>query len=456
MRAMTRGATVALLLAALPASFSSPTVDAELTHRVWLLDGVPAESTLAALRSSGVDGLVLPVGRVEVRADSCLLTLNSLGDLKPLAGWDVSPLVWVSGDDDARGDAANFGEEFAPVQRMLGGKAPLVLAARTFWAGLPAFATALAQRAGGGLQVALPIQQLQANLPTGKLGGLRWVAVALGNPQALGFPTSTLADDLAALNTLDAARLDYRVAIVVAPLVSPPPVPAGLSFATLASPLVASFTPGEQGYVFTLRRPLDWGDRRLPANQRVEVESVDTARYDRDLGLILRAVRPTLTGWDTAGLPAPAPAFGMSREAFLAYLNGGLPFPVPEVTATWTSPTRLQVALSNPTPDASALATAANWVELRFVGGELLDVDTGSFSGAEYGRYENGVWRRSVARDAGAVRLFVAYLAPSARVSGGAVSFISRPSEVTATTTLLLGDGRSMSGPVQRVEATKP
>ena len=166
-----------------------------------------------------------------------------------------------------------------------------------------------------------------------------------------------------------------------------------------------------------------------------------------------RSVRG-LEGWDTVGLPAPEPTLGMSREAFLDYLQGGDPFPRPEVMVEWPGPAVMRVSLANPTPHASALARTGNWAELSFEGTEVQDVQLGDFSGMEYGRPEKGVWRPTVARDATALRFYLTFVAPRAMVTGCLVTFLARPRSVTARWGLRLGDGGEVNGALEPVPLT--
>ena len=201
-------------------------------------------------------------------------------------------------------------------------------------------------------------------------------------------------------------------------------------------------------------KPVSWGGVPVEANQTITVELVDAARYNRDLGLLLRPVRRGLEGWDTVGLPVPEPALGMSREAFLDYLQGGDPYPKPEIAIEWSGPTVMSVSLANPTPHASALARTGNWAELSFEGTEVQDVQLGDFSGMEYGRPEKGVWRPTVARDATALRFYLTFLAPRAKVTGCLVTFLARPRSVTARWGLRLGDGGEVNGAPEPVPLT--
>jgi hypothetical protein len=448
------GLAAASLLGAVTGAADTAAGD-RLTQRVWLLNGAPGEATLSALRTAGIDGLVLPIGEAVVESRAGRLTMFPLPDLKSLSGWPVTPVVWVSGRGAAEGDAERFASELAPVLRGLPVSATLMLAARAEWAGLVPFAAAVGGRVGLPIEVAVaaaPAARIAASLPS----GVRLVVVAFGNPSALGFPASTIADDLAALDEIDATRARYRTVVIVSPRAVPAPGPSGATLASVALPTVADFQPAERGEAFILRQALDWGGTLLAARDTIEIEVVDTARYHRDLGLILRRVRPTLAGWDTAGLPAGEPALGMSLEAFLDYLHGGRSYPTPQVQMEWLTATRVRVTLANPTPQASALASAGNWVEVRFSGTQLLDLGLGEFSGADYGRVDGGVWRRTVTREASAVRLFLSYLPPASRVGGGVVTFLGRPADVSARWVLRLGDGGEVFGPLQSVAVRKP
>ena len=364
----------------------------------------------------------------------------------------MTTLVWVEGSGKTSGDPASFAAQFTPVQRGVSGSEGLLLVPRGFFPGLAGFATGVAARLQRPVEVALPVQDLTQHLPPGGWRRVRPVAIAFGNPTALGFPASTLQDDLAALDALDETGVPYRAAVVVAPRVDPPPGPGGGSLAMLSSGETAAFNPGERGNVFRLRKPLDWGGVPLAVGQSVTVEVVDTATYHRDLGMVLRPVRPQLEGWDTVGLPNAEPAFGMSRAAFLDYLLGESPCPQPRLKAEWPGPMTLQVTLTNPTAQASALATTGNWVELRFTGTEIRDVQLGDFGGMEYGRLgADGSWHLTVARDASAIRLFLTFIPPQARVAGAVVAFLSRPRDVVARWHVRIGDGTDVVGPLESV-----
>ena len=445
-KALTVKSTVIAWIAALGIAAPGLAADAALSQRVWLERTVPDDAALAALRAAGVDGVVLPVGEVAVAEKNCRLTLAPLPDLRPLAGWSVSPLVWVSGEGEVAGGAEAFLAEFAPVQRLLEGGGTLVLAARAGWPGLVRFAEEVAEQRRATVEVALPAHALRGAGLGPWPRRLRLVAVALGNAAALGFPAATPADDLAALDEIDAAGVPYRVAVVVAPRSTPACGPAGAPLAALARPGVAEYQPAERGDAFVLLRPLEWGGATLAAGSTVQVETVDAARFHRDLGHVLRSVRPRLEGWDIASLPGREPTLGMSLEALLDYLRGGQPFPTPVVEASWRTPTRLLLAVANPTPHGSAVASTGNYVEVAFSGTQLLEVGLGDFSGTDYGRLEQGAWRRTVARDADAIRLYLTYLPPVSRVAGGAITFFGRPANVTVRWVLRLGDGGETGG----------
>jgi hypothetical protein len=441
--------TLGALLVTVAVARAAP--ERELTHRVWLLGALPDEPTVTALIGAGVRGFVLPVGSVEVVADSSRFTLAPLPDLKPIARLPVTALVWVEGAGKANGDAAVFAAQFAAVARSLPAYAGLILAAHKYFPGLPGFASGVAHRLQTPVELALSVGELSRIVPLGGWADIEPVAVALGDPPNLGFAASTLQDDLAALDRLDASGCRYRAAIVVAPLADPSPGAGGASLATLADGEVASYRPGAAGDAFVVRRRVVWGSVVLDPDQRVTVAVVGTARYDRDLGLLLRPVRSGLDGWDTVGLPAPEPALGMSREAFLDYLNGAPPYPQPEAHVEWSSSTTMGVSVSNPTAQGSAIATIGNWVELRFSGSVVRDVHLGGFGGIEYGRIADDTWQPAVPGNANALRLYLPYMAPRAQVGGAVVTFLTRPSGASVRWRLRLDDGSDVTGPLKPV-----
>lgn len=413
-----------------------------LTHRVWLVDGIPPVENLAALRELGVDSLVVPLGTVVVSERRSDLELTSGGALAALAGWRVVALVWVEGEGDAAGDAESFLAQVAPARRGLpAGGAGLLLAARRFWPGLPRFAMAVARAGREPVELALPATVLAERLPTQGWAGVLPVAVTFGNPEALGWPAATPHDELAALDQLAERPGGFVAALVVRPLADPEPG-GGASLSALASARVAAYRPGARGDEFTLKQTVEWGNTTLPAGATVKVQVVQTSRYHRDLRLLLRPQRGGLAGWDTVGLPRPSPALGMSFEAFVDYYRGGTPEPRPLLQGSWSGAT-LEVSVVNDSPHASAVATTGNWVELRFRGGQVADVEPGEFSGYEFGRVTGEGWTATVSGGANAVRLYFTFLGPEARLGGGRIRFASRPAEVSARAIVRLGDGSS-------------
>ena len=445
---MARRAGLLLVLAFLG---GGATAGEGLEHRVWLLAGVPSSGELTSLRSVGVDALVVPVGTVRVQQRSSQFTVTPLPEVAPLSGWTVSALVWAEGSGRDDGGADSFAGQLAPVERLLTGSGTIVLAARRFWDGLPHFASSVARYTGKRVEIAVPVGALPGKVPEGGWPGVIVTAVAFGLPTVLGFPPSTFFDDEGALDQLDRSRTRFRVAVVTGYHVDPPPPPGSdLSLEPLARSNVASFRAGARGDAFVLQRPVVWGGLSLAAGQTVEVQALDAPQYHRSLGLILRTARAGLVGWDSAGLPAPYPTIGMSREGFLAYLEGATPRASPEVVLESTS-TGVRVSVRNPTPFGSAVATTGNFVELRLAGGEIRDVQTGEFAGVEYGRYESGRWRATVAREATSVRFFMTMLAPGAQISGGTVQFFARPRDVEVRWGLRDPDGGSRTGRVPAV-----
>jgi len=429
--------------------------ESRLTHRVWLATPDLSAEDVAQLRAAGVDSAVVPVGQASIAKGSTHLSLRSLPDLKGLTGWAVLPMVWVEGSGEDTGDAAAFLSQFSVVATMFQGGGGVILAARQFWPGLPRFASALAKNLGKQVELALPARVAAEQEPPGGWNGVVTVAVAFGNASALGFPSSVLHDDLAALDALDDRGITYRVVIVVSSKVNPEPNAGPVGLATLASATVADYRPGERGDQFVLRAPLNWGGTVLSTGSTIELELEDTARYDRDLGLLLRPVRFGFLGWDTAMLPPHEPTLGMSREAFLDYLMGGSPIPRPEVDAEWISPTTLRVAVSNPAPHGSAAATHGNWIDLAYPGGMLGEVELGDFRGVDYGHPSSGSFRRTGAGEATAIRLFLTCLAPSSHQGGALIRFVARPNELRTRWGVRLSDGREISSSFVPLAASK-
>lgn len=413
-----------------------------LTHRVWLLDGVPPPDQLVAVRELGVDGLVVPLGRATVTERRTDLELSPAGSWAGLAGWPVTGLVWLEGEGEAGGDADSFLAQVAPARRSLpAGGAGLLLAARRFWPGLPRFAMAVARSAREPVELALPVTVFAERMPARGWSGVRPVAVTFGNAEALGWPSSTIHDDLAALDVLSERPGEYAAAIVVRPLADPDPG-EGVSLVSLASARAATYKPGVRGDEFILKRPMEWGRTALSTGDTVRVQVVQTSRFHRDLRLLLRPQRGGLVGWDTVGLPRPSPALGMTFEAFVDYFRGRTPEPRPLLQLGWSGP-NLEVAVINDSPHASAVASTGNWVEVRFSGGQVVDVEPGEFSGYEFGRVAGQGWTTTVPGNANAVRLFLTFLGPEARLGGGRVRFAARPRELAARASVRLGDGSS-------------
>jgi len=419
-----------------------------LQHRVWVLDPALGAPEVAELRRVGVDGAVVPVGSVEVAPGSARLTVGKLPELDSLQGVSVVPLLWASGRGDAAGDAEAFLQQFSVVARNFT-RGGVVFAVREPWPGLPRFAAAVAKRLGAPVEVVMAATALAQLGNAAVWEGAVVTAVAFGNPEALGFPASTIHDDLQALEAIEDLDLPFRVALVVQPVARPAAGTSGESVAALAKGTVADYRPTQRGDGFLLREPLPWGGTLLPRGASIEVSVVDSARYHRDLGLVLRPVRNRLLGWDTVGVPPHAPALGMSLEALVDYLLGNPPQPAPAIAVEWPTPLRLRVAVANESPHSSAAATGGNWIELAFPGGVVADVELGEFRGLEYGQVVGGQFRKAPSGEASALRLFVNFFAPMGQVGAAEVRFIQRPRELSGRWGARLSDGSTVSGGVQ-------
>jgi len=423
-------------------------------HRVWLLTGIPSPEELTALRAAGVDGLVVPVGTVRVERTVARFTVAALPELSLLAGWNVSALIWAEGSGRDDGGAADFVSQLAPVTRLLPGSGSVILATRDFWEGLPRFAASAARRMDRSVEVAASVSSLVEGAPASGWRELEVNAVAFGLPQALGFRESTYHDDERNLDRLTGRGTSFRVAVVTGYRVDPPPASRELPLEQLIQREVATFRPGSRGNVFSLRRSLEWGGVQFAAGQDLAIEGLETLRYHRSMAGILRRVRPGLVGWDTVGLPAPHPTIGMSREAFSEYLRGAVPVVRPEVRWERTA-TNLKLTVRNPSPFSTAFASTGNYLEVRFSGAEIRDARLGRFSGVEYGRFEGGRWRPTVAREANAIRFFFTWLGPEAEISGAEVQFMSRPRDIHLRWAVRDPDGAERSGSLESVDLSR-
>lgn len=396
-----------------------------------------------------MDGFVVLVGGAAIDRGSATFTMVPHADPAALAPSPVSIAVRVSGSGDDRGDPAAFWSQVAPSARASGQLSSIVLVAAAPWKGLAAFASGVARETKLPVEVALPVQAL-AGATSGDAGwgatGL--IAVALGRPDTFGFSAALLDDDLTALDALDARGVQYRCAIVIQSRVEPVPGEGVVAFHRLLMPEAADHRVQDGEDVFTLRAPLAWGSSMLPAGAKIELETVNTARYARDLGLLLRPERAGLAGWDTVGLPAQTVVAGMSREALYDFLRGGSPVPSARIDVRWSGSSRMTVAIDNPTPHETGIGSLANFVEVRYAGTEILDVQAGEFTNIEYGRIAGGRWETvSVPRSADAVRFHFRFLAPHDMVSGGGITFVSGARSVRVRYGLLVGDGSAISGP---------
>jgi hypothetical protein len=448
-----------LLLGGVPGRCRAAT-PGHLSQRVWVLGELPQAAEAAALRSAGVTDLAIPVGNVQLHGGASNLTLAPMPDLQALAGWPVAALVWVQGSGSSRGDAAGFVKELAPVMRALPAGSHVLLVARQYGEGVPIFARSVAEKTGQPVELAMAVADLAAHLPGEGWVGVLPVAVALGNPDRMGFPATTRQDDMAALDKLQATTSDYRAAIVIASRATPPPAAATVTLATLATGGVTSYRPGARGDIFKVEKPVDWGGTRLAPGQQVELELYDTVRFDRDLRDLLRPARAGFVGLDVVGLPAPEPTLGMSRQAWLDYLNGGLPYPQPRVLGQWSGAT-LRLTLESSGPQASSPATTGNFIEVQFAKGDqekrstksvINDVAFGDFSGVEYGRWDKGAFKRTNASEAEVVRFYLTVVYPFSRASGAAVMFTARPQYVQVRWGMRLGDGTDVSGAWQQLQ----
>lgn len=435
---MRRGWFVALGLLAAAAS-AQPF---RLEHRLWLFGKVrPGQAEEA--RSVGVDAVVVPVAEADLRGSQATVKLMPLPEAAVVRGLPLWAAVWVSGDGVRQDAAQSLWNQLGPAVRGWGVPVKgLVLASRSLPSGSFALARELGKLAHMPVEVGAPVEELLQRLEGEPAAGLTLVAFALGNLSALGFAGVTPQDAADLLGELDERGVLFRGAVVVGSRVAPP-LPEGPNPWELVQPL--EYQPTGEGDVLVARGTVAVGGTALPAGTRVAVQAYDGARLERDLGLLLRPVRQNLLGWDIVGELPPAPALGLTWEAFLAFFSGQAPVPRPSVTVAWVSPTTLKLVLENPTPFASAFASTGNFLDLHFSGTEVKDVTPLAAAGADFGKVDGG-FVRAPRGAASVVRLYLKVVPPRTPVEVATVSFMSRPKELAATLTVRLGDGRQVSG----------
>ena len=267
MRRETGVVVATALVAAVCLSLPAMAAPARLSHRLWALPGLPAQTELEAYRGAGFDEVVVPVGRAELVGGRTRVSLTPLPEAGLLAGWNVTAMVWVTASGKDSGDAASFASQVKPLLGTL--RSDVVLLVTTSWAeGLPAFASAVAGKLGRTVELAMPAGALAAHLPKGGWKGVRAVSVALGNSGTLGFPNSTFQDDITAVDALADRLCQYRVAIPVASRVTPPPGPSPVSLGAIAVAGVATYRPGARGDDLELTRAVDWVVHHWPRGRR--------------------------------------------------------------------------------------------------------------------------------------------------------------------------------------------
>ncbi len=412
---------------------------AGLEHRLWLWGKVQPTQVEQA-RRVGVDALVVPVGEAELRGRQVTFKVQPPEDAGSLQGLPLWAAVWVSGGEVKGQAAESFWNQLGPAVRGLGLPFKgLVLATRALPSGLLPFARELSRLAHMPVEVGAPVSDLVRQVRQESAEGVSLVAFAFGNLSALGFSQLTPQDAFDLLGALDELGPLYRGAVVVGSRVDP-------AFADGQNPWALvqgmEYQPSAEGDVLVAR-----AGTSLPVGTKVTVQAFDAARLQRDLGLLLRPVRQRLLGWDSVGELPPAPALGLTWEAFLAFFSGEGPAPRPLARTQWISPTTVKLTLENPTPFASAFASTGNFLDLSFSGTEVKDVTLLAASGADFGKLEPG-FVRAPRGAASVVRLYLKVIPPQTPIDVATVSFLSQPKGVQLMCTLRLGDGRQVTGPV--------
>ncbi len=250
-----------------------------------------------------------------------------------------------------------------------------------------------------------------------------------------------------ALAPLAAAGAGVRVGLVVKPECQPRLEGWGEDINPLTEPANAEIlrsSPLERS--FRTRRALTWSGREWRAGETVAVSWSDTAELDAALGEASRLTVPVPLGWDILWLPPAADApLGLSRNAFLAYLDGEGPAPSLAVDLERSGPS-IRVVVENRSPFASALSRFANWIEVDAGTTALVAEDRGDFDGIVLGNTRSGEFRRTSGSGITAVRLLENYVAPGEKLRSGRIRLAGRRVVPVVRWHLQLSDGREVAG----------
>lgn len=414
-----------------------------LEHRLWLLsDPVPP---VTDLQQVGFDALIVPVGVASVAEEQASFKLSPQVPLESLGGFPVWALVWVEGEKTSEAAAEAFWNQVGPVVRGL--QMPvkgLVLAARKWIVSLSSLARAVGKRASLSVEVASPAKELVLASSRENFRGLGLVALAFGNLEAEGFPPLAPYDAEGLLDALDKVGEPLRAGIVLTSRTEPV-LPAQERVWSLLLNQNLEYQPVEGHDVFVAKGPVSMGSWTLPPGGQIQLQFMDGARLQRDLGLALRPVRHNLLGWDSVGAPLPEPGLGLSWQALVAFYAGAAPQPRPVLRLRWTSSTTATIIVENPMPFASAFGVTGNVVDLTFAGSEVKDLTLLAAVGADFGRLSEKFVRTSRG-PADTVRFYLKMFPPRLALEAAVVHFVARPSHLAARFVARLGDGREVSG----------
>lgn len=414
-----------------------------LEHRLWLLTGLVPP--LTDLHQVGVDAIVVPLGLASVTEGQASFKLSPKVSPESLQSFPVWALVWVEGEKTSGKAAETFWNQVGPAVRGL--QVPvkgLVLAARKWIISLSSLAREVGKQANLPVEVASPAGELVLASSRENFHGLGLVAMALGNLEVEGFPPLNPYDAEGLLDALDKVGVPLRAGLVLTSRVEPALASQENPWSLLLNKSL-EYRPMEGRDVFLAKGPISLSSWALPAGGKVQLQLMDGARLQRDLGLALRPARHSLIGWDSVGAPPPEPVLGLSWEALAAFFAGEAPEPKPMVRLHWTSPTTVTITVENLTPFASAFGLTGNAVDLRFVGSQVKDVSLLAAVGADFGRL-SATFVRTSRGSADTVRLYLRMFPPRLAVEAAQVQFVAKPSQLAAHFLARLGDGREVSG----------
>jgi hypothetical protein len=162
-----------------------------------------------------------------------------------------------------------------------------------------------------------------------------------------------------------------------------------------------------------------------------------------------RVILPDVIGWDLVPLPPPGRRLGIGEEALLRYLGGEGPEPDLRVEVR-RSGRSVEVAVTNPSPFASAVSSVGNWIEVSVTQGSLLVDGRGEFDSVELGNLRRGQWQPERRATANAARFEETFVAPFEEIETGKIRLSVSRAQVRVRWHLLLSSGQEVTGRVSQ------